>query len=46
MNKKELGDKIVVYSDFFDNPMIFLEEANNIFKNFPNLNLKNVFKFM
>lgn len=40
MNKKELGDKIVVYSDFFDNPMIFLEEANNIFKNFPNLNFK------
>jgi len=40
MNKKELGDKIVVYSNFFDNPMIFLEEANKIFKDFSKLNFK------
>jgi hypothetical protein len=40
MNKKELGNKIVSYTDFFDNPMIFLEEANNIFNEFPKLNFK------
>ncbi len=41
MNKKDLGDRIVVYSGFFDNPMIFIEEANNIFNKFPNLNFKS-----
>lgn len=40
MNKKELGDKIVVYSDFFDNPMTFIDEANKIFAKFPDLNFK------
>ena len=40
MNKKELADKIVVYNDFFDNPMIFMEEAKNIFNQFPKLNFK------
>ena len=38
--KIELDNKIVVYSNFFDNPMIFLEESNKIFEAFPNLNFK------
>lgn len=40
INKKELDDKIVVYSDFFNNPMTFIDEANKIFDKFPNLNFK------
>lgn len=40
MNKIELDNKIVVYSGFFDEPMTFVEEANNIFKNFPSLSFK------
>lgn len=40
MIKTELDDKIVVYNNFFDNPMIFVEEANKIFQNFPNLDFK------
>ena len=38
--KIELGDKIVVYKNFFDNPMTFVEEANSIFQKFPALGYK------
>jgi len=41
MNKIELDDKIVVYSNFFDNPMYFAEEAEKIFKKFPALQYKS-----
>lgn len=40
MNKKEIGDKIVIYNNFFDNPMMFVEQANNIFLQFPALGYK------
>jgi hypothetical protein len=40
MDKVELDDKIVVYSNFFDNPMSFAEEADIIFQKFPKLKYK------
>lgn len=40
MNKVELDDKIVVYSNFFDRPMSFAEEAEKIFQEFPKLKYK------
>lgn len=38
--KIELDNKIVVYRNFFDNPNIFVEMANDIFQKFPKLNYK------
>lgn len=40
MNKVELDNKIVVYSNFFDRPMSFAEEAEKIFAEFPKLKYK------